>query len=94
MNRELGWEECLRYKKITTVLVTIFVFTEDFCKMTKKGQKMSFHARKVEIMANRGIMEIVIERHREAEPLIFTGDEAIWGIDLDTTNLMEKGDQL
>ena len=41
--------------------------------MTKKGQKMSFHARKVEIMANRGIMEIVIERHREAEPLIFTG---------------------
>ncbi len=41
--------------------------------MTKKGQKMSFHARKVEIMANIGIMEIVIERHREAEPLIFTG---------------------
>lgn len=60
--------------------------------MTKKGQKMSFHARKVEIMANTGIMEIVIERHPEAEPLIFTGDEAIWGIDLDTTNLMEKGD--
>ena len=24
--------------------------------------------------------------------MIFTGDEAIWGIDLDTTNLMEKGD--
>ena len=65
----------------------------NICKMTKKGQKMSFHARKVEIRANRGIMEIVIERHREAEPLIFTGDEAIWGIDLDTTNLMEKGDK-
>ena len=45
----------------------------NICKMTKKGQKMSFHARKVEIMANIGIMEIVIERHREAEPLIFTG---------------------
>ena len=43
------------------------------CEMTKKGQKMSFHARTVEIMANIGIMEIVIERHREAEPLIFTG---------------------
>ena len=54
---------------------------------------MSFHARKVEIRANIGTMEIVIERHREAEPLIFTGDEAIWGIDLDTTNLMEKGDK-
>ncbi len=40
---------------------------------------MSFHARTVEIMANIGIMEIVIERHREAEPLIFTGDEVIWG---------------
>lgn len=53
---------------------------------------MSFHARKVEIMANRGIMEIVIERHREVEPLIFTEDEAIWGIDFDTTNLMERGD--
>ena len=49
---------------------------------------MSFHARKVEIMANIGIMEIVIERHREAETLIFTGDEVIWGIDLDTANLM------
>ena len=53
---------------------------------------MSFHARKVEIRANIGIMEIVIERHREAEPLIFTRDETIWGIDIDTTNLMEKGD--
>ena len=51
----------------------------NICKMTKKGQKMSFHARKVEIMANIGIMEIVIERHREAETLIFTGDEVIWG---------------
>ena len=40
---------------------------------------MSFHARKVEIMANIGIMEIVIERHREVETLIFTGDEVIWG---------------
>ena len=60
----------------------------NICKMTKKGQKMSFHARKVEIMANIGIMEIVIERHREAESLIFTGDEVIWGIDLDTANLM------
>ena len=45
----------------------------NICKMTKKGQKMSFHARKVEIRANIGTMEIVIERHREAEPLIFTG---------------------
>lgn len=27
VNRKLGWEEYLRYKKITTVLVTIFVFT-------------------------------------------------------------------
>ena len=53
---------------------------------------MSFHARTVEIMANIGIMEIVIERHRETEPLIFTGDEAIWGINLDTANLMKKGD--
>ncbi len=60
--------------------------------MTKIRQKMSFHARKVEIRANIGIMEIVIERHREAEPLIFTRDETIWGIDIDTTNLMEKGD--
>ena len=58
--------------------------------MTKKGQKMSFHARKVEIMASIGIMEIVIERHRKGESLIFTGDEAIWGIDLDTADLMEK----
>uniref|UniRef100_UPI002ED3785E hypothetical protein n=1 Tax=Parablautia intestinalis TaxID=2320100 RepID=UPI002ED3785E len=24
--------------------------------------------------------------------MLFTGDEAIWGIDFDTTNLMEKGD--
>lgn len=61
MNRELGWEECLRYKKITTVLVTIFVFTEAFCKMTKKGQKMSFHSRKVEIMTQRKIIETVID---------------------------------
>ena len=40
---------------------------------------MSFHARKVEIMASIGIMEIVIERHREAEPLIFTRDETDLG---------------
>jgi len=33
----------------------------NICKMTKKGQKMSFHARKVEIMAKIGIMEIVID---------------------------------
>ncbi len=78
VNRELGWEDQKNEMNIS--------------KMTKKGQKMSFHARKVEIMANIGIMEIVIERHREAEPLIFTGDEAIWDIDLDITNLMEKGD--
>ncbi len=41
-------------------------------------------------MENIGIMEIVIEseRRREAESLIFTGDEVIWGIDLDTANLM------
>jgi len=59
VNRELGWEDQKNEMNIS--------------KMTKKGQKMSFHARKVEIRANRGIMEIVIERHREAEPLIFTG---------------------
>jgi hypothetical protein len=35
----------------------------NICKMTKKGQKMSFHARKVEIRANIGTIEIVIERH-------------------------------
>ncbi|MCI9251053.1 MAG: hypothetical protein HFI24_04365 [Lachnospiraceae bacterium] len=56
--------------------------------MTKKGKTMLFHARRVEIMENIGIMEIVIERRREAESLIFTGDEVIWGIDLDTANLM------
>ncbi len=29
--------------------------------MTKKGQKMSFHVRRVEIVAKIGIMEIVID---------------------------------
>jgi len=29
--------------------------------MTKKGQKMSFHARQVEIVAKIGIMEIAID---------------------------------
>lgn len=60
----------------------------NICEMTKKGKTMLFHARRVEIMENIGIMEIVIERRREAESLIFTGDEVIWGIDLDTANLM------
>lgn len=32
----------------------------NICEMTKKGQKMSFHARRVEIMAQRRIIEIVI----------------------------------
>lgn len=27
----------------------------NICKMTKKGQKMSFHARRVEIVAKTGI---------------------------------------
>ena len=33
----------------------------NICEMTKKGQKMSFHAGKVEIAAKKGIMEIVID---------------------------------
>lgn len=33
----------------------------NICKMTKKGQKMSFHAGKVVTVAQIGIMEIVID---------------------------------
>ena len=33
----------------------------NICKMTKKGQKMSFHSRRVEIMTQRKIIETVID---------------------------------
>ena len=33
----------------------------NICEMTKKGQKMSFHERRVEIVTQRRIIEIVID---------------------------------
>ena len=38
------------------------------CKMTKKGQKMSFHARRVEIMANIGIMVLSLKGTEKLNP--------------------------
>ena len=36
--------------------------------MTKKGQKMSFHARRVEIMANIGIMVLSLKDTEKVNP--------------------------
>ena len=54
VNRELGWED---QKNETNI-----------CKMTKKGQKMSFHARRVEIMANIGIMVLSLKGTEKLNP--------------------------
>ena len=46
--------------------------------MTKKGQKMSFHAEKVVTVANIGIMEIVIDfTERKKENIINQMEEIL-----------------
>ena len=46
---------CIRYVEYFSDL---FVY---ICEMTKKGQKMSFHAGKIVIAAKTGIMESVVD---------------------------------
>lgn len=50
----------------------------NFCEMTKKGQKMSFHAGKVVTVAKTGIMEIVIDfTERKKENIVNQMEEIL-----------------
>ena len=51
------------YRVICGLTVALYIQKSEttICKMTKKGQKMSFYTRRVEIVAKIGIMEIVID---------------------------------
>jgi hypothetical protein len=45
--------------------------------MTKKGQKMSFHARRVEIMTQRRIIEIVIDFTEQVNKILVCNTEEV-----------------
>ena len=50
----------------------------NICEMTKKGQKMSFHAEKVVTVTKIGIMEIVIDfTERKKENIINQMEEIL-----------------
>ena len=48
-------------KRLRRIHLTFSKNETNICKMTKKGQKMSFHERRVEIITQRRIIEIVID---------------------------------